>query len=66
MRNECREELAKTLAIDPNHAEAHYLLAVALYKEGEYEKAVEHCDSALKLKWDVPEAFVKALQPHRK
>ncbi|OGI43131.1 MAG: hypothetical protein A2150_01965 [Candidatus Muproteobacteria bacterium RBG_16_64_11] len=45
-----------TLALRPEHAEAHNNLGLALYRHGEHARAVEHYRTALAVKPDYPDA----------
>ena len=58
--------LNKAITIDPECDFAHYNLAIVYYYVDEYDLAVQHCDTALRLGCDVPREFLKLLKRHRK
>jgi len=55
----------KALELEPNFAVAHNNLAIAYIENGQYDLAVEHCDKALKLGYDVSPEILKELEKHR-
>ncbi len=55
----------EAVKIQPDFPIAHNNLAVAYLELKEYKKAVEHCDMALKLGYDVPAELLKELEAHR-
>ena len=58
----CREILKK----EPGFAPSWNNLALALFDQGEYEQAIEACDKARELGFDVPQGFLEDLSPYRK
>ena len=56
----------KAIAIDFEHADAHYNLALAYYFNGQYGLAIKHCDKAVELGAKVRSKFLKLLKPYRK
>lgn len=55
----------EALGVEPNFPVAHNNLAVAYLELEEYEKAIFHCDEALKLGFEVAEELKAELAPHR-
>jgi len=41
---------------EPNHADAHYTLGVALIRQGKLPEAIAHCEQALRIQPDDAEA----------
>ena len=62
---EAVEANKKALTIEPDFPIAHNNLAVAYLELKDYKKACEHCDKAKELGYDIPEALLKELEPHR-
>ena len=56
----------EALAVEPKFPIAHNNLAVAYLENEEYEKAIIHCDQAIKLGFEVAPALLAELAPHRK
>ncbi len=56
----------EALNVEPKFPIAHNNLAVAYLQNEEYEKAIIHCDQALKLGFEVDPALLAELAPHRK
>jgi Tfp pilus assembly protein PilF len=64
-----KEQLGKVLEIDPNHAQAHYLLGLLLMREGSKAEAEKHLERFLQLAPNDPDAAtaqkaLKYLQGH--
>jgi tetratricopeptide (TPR) repeat protein len=51
----CYEELLKQ---KPNNPQIHYLIGITLGNKGDYQKALDSIDQALKLKADFTEAMI--------
>jgi tetratricopeptide (TPR) repeat protein len=66
MINESIETNLKTLDLEPSFAVAHNNLAIAYLENGEYEMAVEHCDKAVKLGYEVAPEILKEIEQFRK
>jgi len=66
MRAEAMAEYQKALEIDPDFGEAHNNLSFAYYREGNYEKAIYHCDRAIEAGIKIHAGFLEALRQHRK
>ena len=66
MLDEAIAELKKVIAINPDLAGVHYNLAVGYLYKGQYGLAIEHCDRAIKLGWEVDSGFLTTLEPYRK
>ena len=49
----------------PDFPIAHNNLAAGYLELEEYEKAIEHCDKALKLGYEVAHQLLEELKPHR-
>jgi len=49
----------------PNFGLGHNNIAYAYYLKGEYERAIEHCDKAIKLGFKVHPELLKLLEPYR-
>lgn len=56
----------EAVEIQPEFPVAHNNLAVAYLEKEDYEKAIEHCDIAVKLGFEVAPDLLKELEPHRK
>lgn len=63
---ESEQDCRQLLADEPEFAPAWNNLALALFQQGRAEEAIEACDRALNLGYDVPEGFLKELEPFRK
>lgn len=55
----------EAIKVQPEFPIAHNNLAVVYLQKGEYALAIEHCDKAEKLGFELPEALKKELEPHR-
>ncbi|MFC1812792.1 tetratricopeptide repeat protein [Thermodesulfobacteriota bacterium] len=55
----------KVLEIEPNFPIAHNNLAIAYLERGETAKAVEHCDKAVALGYEVAPEILKEIETHR-
>jgi tetratricopeptide (TPR) repeat protein len=53
------------VALASNFALGYNNLANAYYLKGEYDKAVQCCDRAVELEFEVHPDFLKLLEPHR-
>jgi tetratricopeptide (TPR) repeat protein len=56
----------EALSVEPQFPIAHNNLAVAYLESEEYDKAIVHCDQAVKLGFEVAPALLDELAPHRK
>ncbi|MBU0973625.1 MAG: tetratricopeptide repeat protein [Proteobacteria bacterium] len=56
----------EALSVERQFPIAHNNLAVGYLELGEYEKAIVHCDAAVKLGFEVAPALLDELAPHRK
>jgi tetratricopeptide (TPR) repeat protein len=56
--DDATQALEKVLAVEPDHARAHYLLGLANYSSGQQESATEHLNRFLELAPDDPDASV--------
>ncbi|MBA3009767.1 MAG: tetratricopeptide repeat protein [Proteobacteria bacterium] len=56
----------EALSVEQQFPIAHNNLAVGYLELGEYEKAIVHCDAAVKLGFEVAPALLDELAPHRK
>ncbi|MGN0008465.1 MAG: tetratricopeptide repeat protein [Desulfovibrionaceae bacterium] len=61
----CEETCLAIIKQEPNFAPAWNNLALAYFEEQEYAKAIEACDKARELGFDVPQGFLDELAPHR-
>lgn len=55
----------QALAVEPKFPIAHNNLAVAYLELKDYERAIEHCDIAVNLGFEVNPAMLEELAPHR-
>ncbi|MCG8614709.1 MAG: tetratricopeptide repeat protein [Desulfobacterales bacterium] len=55
----------EALEVEPNFPVAHNNLAVAYLEKEDFPKAIEHCDKALQLGYEVPQELQAELAPHR-
>jgi len=55
----------KVLELESNFSVAHNNLAIAYLEKEEYATAIEHCDKALEMGYEVPPEILKALESHR-
>ena len=55
----------EAIAIEPKFPVAHNNLAVAYLETKEYDKAIQHCDEAVKLGFDVKQELLDELAPFR-
>ncbi|MCP3873105.1 MAG: tetratricopeptide repeat protein, partial [Desulfobacteraceae bacterium] len=62
---EAIEANKEAIKIEPNFPIAHNNLAVAYLELKDYKKAIEHCDKARELGYDVVEDLLVELEPHR-
>jgi tetratricopeptide (TPR) repeat protein len=63
--DEAVEANKKAIKIEPNFPIAHNNLAVGYLELKDYKKACEHCDKAVALGYDIPEALLKELEQYR-
>jgi tetratricopeptide (TPR) repeat protein len=56
----------EAIKIQPEFPIAHNNLAVAYLEIGEFDKAIEHCDKAMELGFEVAQELKDELAPHRK
>ena len=54
--------LQKYLEANPTSADAHFLLATALYEDKNYSQAKYHCNLAVRYGYAVPAALIEALE----
>jgi tetratricopeptide (TPR) repeat protein len=54
--------LQKYLEANPTSADAHFLLATALYEDKNYSRAKYHCNLAVRYGYAVPAALIEALE----
>ena len=70
--DEAEIELKRTIAINPNSAEAHYNLSVLYNARGQYDLAIEHVDTAIKIGYlesigiKIEHKLLENLEPHRR
>ncbi len=64
--NAAIDEFNKALALEPRMGDAHVNLAAALIMKEDWEQAVFHADTALRLGAQVPEVILQKLAPHRR
>lgn len=62
---ECIAANLKILEIEPNFPIAHNNLAIAYLERGETAKAVEHCDKAVALGYEVAPEIMKEIETYR-
>ncbi|MGD2271859.1 MAG: tetratricopeptide repeat protein, partial [Desulfobacterales bacterium] len=55
----------KALKLQDTFAPAHNNLAIAYLEKGEYHLAVEHCDKAVELGYDVAPEILQEIETHR-
>jgi tetratricopeptide (TPR) repeat protein len=55
----------KVLDLEPNFAVSHNNLAIAYMENGDFQLAVEHCDKAVALGYDVAAEIIKELEAYR-
>ena len=55
----------RAITIDPVNGEAHLGLAVTYYTRKQYTLAIEHCNKAIQLGYQVPLWFLEKLNIHR-
>ena len=63
--DKCMEFAQKAIELDPNFPVAYHNLALALFEKKDYQAAIENCDKAAALGFDVPEGFLKEIAAHR-
>jgi hypothetical protein len=51
--------------MEPSFSVAHNNLAIAYLENGEYEMAVEHCDKAVELGYEVAPEILKEIEQYR-
>jgi len=56
----------KALKLSPDFAPSHNNLAIAYLEKGEYALAVEHCDKAINLGYDVAPQIRQEIEGHRR
>lgn len=56
----------EAIEVQPEFPVAHNNLAVAYLEKEDFEKAIEHCDIAVKLGFEVAQELLDELAPHRK
>lgn len=56
----------EAVGIQPEFPVAHNNLAVAFLEKNEFQKAIEHCDIAVKLGFEVAQELLDELAPYRK
>lgn len=56
----------KALRIEPKFAIAHNNLAIGYLELGKFDSAIEHCDQAVELGYEVNPEILEELAPHRK
>ncbi len=55
----------KALEVQPDFPIPHHNLGIAYLEKEAYAKAIEHFDIALSMGYEVPEALLKEVEPHR-
>lgn len=55
----------KALEVQPDFPIPHHNLGIAYLEKEDYAKAIEHFDTAQSMGYEVPEALLKELEPHR-
>jgi tetratricopeptide (TPR) repeat protein len=55
----------EAIGLEPKFPVAHNNLAVAYLELEEYDKAITHCDEAIKLGFEVPQELLDEIVPHR-
>jgi tetratricopeptide (TPR) repeat protein len=55
----------KAIAIEPNFAVAHNNLAIAYMENGQFDKAVEHCNKAIELGYTVAPEILQELEQYK-
>ncbi|MCG8564198.1 MAG: tetratricopeptide repeat protein [Desulfobacterales bacterium] len=55
----------QALEVAPDFPIAHNNLAVAFLEQEEFDKAIQHCDEAKRLGFEVSQELLKELEPHR-
>ena len=63
---ECIKANIEAVNVQPEFPVAHNNLAVAYLENGEFEKAITHCDKAEELGFDVAQKLKDELAPYRK
>ena len=56
----------KALELAPEFAVAHNNLAIAYLEKEDYDKAVEHCDKAMKLGYEVAPRILEEIEKYRR
>jgi tetratricopeptide (TPR) repeat protein len=56
----------KALELNADFAPAHNNLAIAYLEKGDHDLAVQHCDKALELGYDIAPEILKEIEEHRK
>ena len=56
----------QALKINPDFAPAHNNLTIAYLEKGTPDLAVQHCDKALELGYDMAPEILKEIEGHRK
>jgi tetratricopeptide (TPR) repeat protein len=62
---DCIETNKKALKLQPDFAPVHNNLTIAYLENKEYALAVEHCDKALELGYEVAPEILKEIDTHR-
>ena len=65
MLDEAVSEYRKALALKPDFGKVHNNLAVYHYGEGDFAKAIFHCDKAAENGFSVNPRFLELLKVHR-
>ena len=66
MIDESIEANLKALKLHPDFAPAHHNLAIAYLEKGEAKAAIEHCERALELGYDVPAEILDEVEKLKK
>ena len=65
MIEESIETNLKVLGHEPNFAVAHNNLAIAYMEKGAFDLAIQHCDEAMNLGYEVAPQILNELNAHR-
>ena len=55
----------RALDVEPSFAAAHNNLAIAFLENGDHHSAMEHCDRAIEIGYDVAPEIIKDLEKYR-